>query len=131
MTAFISGHLDLTREEFNEYYKNRILEYLDTHSFVVGDAKGCDSFAQELLSQFKQARVTVYHMFTIPRVNYGFPTRGGFVSDEDRDAAMTRDSDIDIAWVRPEELAKVLYSKKYKPGRVSGTQKNLNRRNIY
>ena len=43
---------------------------------------------------------------------------------------MTEDSDRDIAWIRSEEETKKLYGKKYRPGRVSGTQKNIDRRNL-
>ena len=46
----------------------------------------------------------------------------------ERDAEMTRDSDYDILWIRPDEETKVLYGKKYRPGRISGTQKNKDRR---
>lgn len=46
----------------------------------------------------------------------------------ERDAEMTKASDYDVLWVRPEEETKVLYGKKYRAGRVSGTQKNLERR---
>ena len=64
----------------------------------------------------REARATVFHMFTSPRNNAGsFPTSGGFESDEARDEAMTGASTDDIGWVRP--------------GRErSGTAKNLARR---
>ena len=60
--------------------------------------------------------VVVFHMFDNPRNNAGgFSTAGGFKNDKERDAAMTNNSDADIAWVRP--------------GREkSGTAKNLSRR---
>lgn len=45
----------------------------------------------------------------------GFPTRGGFQSDLERDTQMTLDSDRDIAWVRAGRMR-------------SGTQANLDRR---
>ena len=54
-------------------------------------------------------------MFESPRHNAGFPTESGFQSDEERDIAMTYNSDRDIAWVR-------------KGREKSGTQKNLDRR---
>lgn len=112
---FISGHLDLTQAEFEEYYRYKIDNALEKNQgFVVGDAKGADTFAQQYLFG-KTKAVVVYHMFESPRNNAGFPTRGGFQSDKERDEQMTRDSHQDIAWV--------------KPGRKkSGTQKNLNRR---
>jgi hypothetical protein len=61
------------------------------------------------------AQATVYHMMESPRNNEGFPTIGGFRSDDGRDMAMTMASDCDIAWVRS--------------GRGnSGTAKNVERR---
>ena len=61
-------------------------------------------------------RVTVFHMFKKPRYWMGlFLLRGGFTSDKQRDRAMTKVSNEDIAWVRP--------------GREkSGTAQNLKRR---
>src|SRR5262245_45982434 len=115
-TYFVSGHLDLTVEEFRQHYVPRIQEGIEAGAaFVIGDAVGGDARAQEFLSLAGYARVTVYHMFEAPRHNHGFPTVGGFTSDGARDAALTAASTDDIAWVRP--------------GREkSGTAKNLKRR---
>ena len=121
---FISGHLDLTEMEFNQNYRVREAHALGAYridnalknnqGFVVGDARGTDTLAQQYLLG-KTDAVVVYHMFESPRNNAGFPTRGGFQSDAERDKKMTQDSHQDIAWVRP--------------GREkSGTQKNLDRR---
>lgn len=112
---FISGHLSLTEEEFEKHYRSLIDAALSHgESFVVGDARGADTMAQNYLKS-KTRLVTVYHMFTDPRNNAGFKTIGGFESDAKRDEQMTKNSDQDIAWVRP--------------GREqSGTQKNLYRR---
>lgn len=116
--AYVSGHIDLTPEEFQTHYVPQLqIAIAQQHKFVVGDAKGADTFAQGLFAYFLETnRVNVYHMFTSPRNNVGnFPTVGGFKSDNERDAAMTNNSDYDIAWVRP--------------GReTSGTAKNLSRR---
>lgn len=126
--AYISGHTDLTEAEFLLHYQPLINEaYLAGHHFVVGDAKGADYFAQEYLANYLviPSRVVVYHMLTDPRHFYvsksedghEFSTVGGFKSDEERDAAMTKASTYDIAWVRP--------------GREnSGTARNLKRRLI-
>lgn len=101
-TYFISGHLDLTQEEFDLYYAPRINSVMqEAKWFVVGDARGTDSMAQSYLKLNGAKNVTVFHMFESPRNNPGFPTMGGFDGDDDRDAAMTRVSDEDIAWVRP------------------------------
>jgi len=124
ITYFISGHLDLTREEFDRYYVPQIDKAIieGDACFVVGDAKGADCMAQDYLwlqyklGEINSRSVTVFHMFTDPRNHYGtFPLKGGFKSDKERDEAMTNASNEDIAWVRP--------------GREkSGTAKNLKRR---
>jgi hypothetical protein len=114
-TYFISGHLTLSEDEFNEHYKTKIDNALaESASFVLGDARGTDEMAQIYLKD-KTDNVIVYHMFDSPRNNQNFPLQGGFDSDKSRDTQMTADSDCDIAWVRP--------------GREkSGTANNLKRR---
>ena len=98
---FISGHGDITPEEFKEHYADVIDEKIVEGNcyFVIGDYHGVDTLAQKYLKK-KGAKATVYHMFEKPRNNAGFPTFGGFTTDEDRDANMTIVSDEDIAWVR-------------------------------
>ena len=136
MTYFISGHRDITPEEFEKYYVPAIMEAMMKNGhgyphFVVGDYWGVDEMAQEFLSKFNKTHpdfvekngkfpadhVTVYHMFEKPRayVDNRFLTKGGFGDDESRDAAMTKNSDIDIAFVRPGK-------------RKSGTAQNIVRR---
>lgn len=128
--AFVSGHLDLTEAEFNEHYVPRLRElYLSGASFVVGDAPGCDLMAQQFLTDLdmgcahRRPEVTVYHMLEKPRNLYcrfmdePFSLRGGYGTDETRDAAMTANSTVDVAWVRP-----------VRRHRKSGTAKNLQRR---
>lgn len=112
---FVSGHLDLTPWEFQINYVSRLEAALNVGGhFVVGDARGTDTMAQQWLKAHS-APTTVYHMFDSPRNNAGHQTLGGFSSDDERDSAMTSASQIDIAWVRP--------------GREkSGTAKNLKRR---
>ena len=76
--------------------------------------------AQEyLVSLGCSERVTVYHMFTSPRniASLDLKTSGGYVDDIDRDSAMTRDSDFDIAFYRPVKGD-------------SGTFQNIRRRGI-
>ena len=123
-TYFISGHREVSQGEFDRLYKP-ILDDLvmdPENYFVVGDYWGVDEMAQtflaEVLAELKQEdRVTVYHMFEKPRVlkSGKFKTKGGFTGDEARDAAMTRESDEDIAFVRPGK-------------RNSGTAQNIIRR---
>ena len=118
--CFISGHLDLTEEEFQTQYVPTLYAMIQrNHAFIVGDAKGADVMAQRYLALKApdECPVTVYHMHDAPRYNVGnFSIQGGFDSDNERDAAMTADSHVDLAWVRP--------------GREkSGTARNLKRRN--
>jgi len=116
-TAFVSGHGDLTEQEFKEHYKPRLDWAIENGVWiVVGDYKGADTMAQEYLLNCYYRRVVVFHMFSEPRVNVGnFPTKCGYKTDNHRDSAMTMLSDYDIAWVRP--------------GREkSGTAKNIKRR---
>lgn len=143
--CFVSGHMDLSKEEFAAHYEPRIREAHRLGArFVVGDARGCDFMAQRLLHELEAGqdrstgRVRVYHMLERPRHSFGsgygsrdpnlpkdswegrrggFPLVGGFTSDEERDAAMTEASTEDIAWVRPG-----------KQKRRSGTAANLERR---
>ena len=133
---YVSGHLDLTVDEFAHHYAPQVLQALEAghRHFVVGDAPGCDLMAQQMLTDLKQGRcpalpsvaypdivLHVYHMFSSPRHLHDRAHTaalvGGFISDEERDAAMTEASDEDIAWVRPG-----------KSKRKSGTAKNLERR---
>jgi hypothetical protein len=118
-TAMISGHLDLTPQEFKEHYEPLIDQAIAKGcDFIVADARGTDAIAQEYLASRAEAfKVIVYHMFERPRNNGGsFLTQGGYQSDDERDTAMTAASDFDIAWVRP--------------GREkSGTARNIARRN--
>lgn len=104
-TYFVSGHLDVTMDEFREHYAPRLAKILADDpdaAFVVGDARGCDLMTQLYLRDVRALRVQVFHMFEQPRNNVGgFPSVGGFTSDNVRDAAMTDASDVDIAWVRP------------------------------
>lgn len=101
-TAFISGHLSVTEEEFLEYYTTQIDAAIKAnHSFVVGDAPGTDTLAQTYLaSRISRDRVTVYHAYESPRNNLGFHAIGNFPSQNAKDKAMTQASDYDIAWIR-------------------------------
>lgn len=112
---FVSGHLDLTPAEFDQHYKPLIEKAISEQaSFVVGDARGADRMAQDFLYE-RKATAIVFHMFTSPRHNPGFPTKGGYQTDEERDIAMTEASTHDIAYVKPD-----------RPN--SGTASNVKRR---
>ena len=114
-TAFISGHLDLSQEEFNQYYKSKIDKAIQqNHSFVIGDAKGADSMTQKyLINLVPKNQVKVYHMYNKPLNNKGkYVTVGGFKSHNKKDSAMTKNSDYDIAYVRSPRTTKIIRGKR-------------------
>lgn len=122
MTYFISGHRDLTWEEFTKWYAPAISKVICTDKeakFVVGDCEGADRMAQDYLLACGVSfrNITVYHMFKAPRylTRSCTLTQGGFTSDVERDAAMTEHSDRDIAFIR-------------KGKESSGTAQNILRR---
>jgi len=102
-TYFVSGHRNITEEEFVKHYEPMLWEKIceEDACFVVGDCVGVDDMAQKYLRAMGVKEVKVYHMFEEPRHCAGFETVGGFTSDIERDSAMTDASDKDIAWVRP------------------------------
>ena len=122
---FISGHRDITKEEFETLYAPSIISAIESTDayFVVGDYEGVDIMAQDFLINvidYPREKIFVYHMFDKPRnvnkeiVNF----IGGFQTDEERDYAMTKASDADIAFV--------------KWGRFdSGTAQNIVRRHAF
>lgn len=117
LVCFVSGHLDLTQEEFNEHYLPQLQEAaVEGAAFIVGDARGADTLTQTWLRHEGYHDFLVFHMLVSPRNNLGAAEcLGGFPSDTARDTAMTAASTRDIAWVRP--------------GREdSGTARNIRRR---
>lgn len=123
-TYFISGHRNITESDFAKHYipalQDAWLENPEETIFIMGDYEGVDIMAQNYLLETLQIdprKVIVYHMFDKPR-NCNplvMETKGGYKTDEERDAAMTSGSDEDIAFVYP--------------GRFdSGTSQNILRR---
>ena len=122
MIYFISGHRDLTWEEFAKWYAPAISRTLSTDNgatFVVAECEGADRMAQDYLLACGVAPIgiTVYHMLKSPRylANKSMRSVGGFTSDLQRDEAMTKNSDYDIAFIR-------------KGKETSGTAQNILRR---
>ena len=124
-TYFISGHRDITKEEFEFNYEpliNLAIHENPDAKFVVGDYYGADIMAQDYLMDilcYDPEKVTVYHMLEAPRnINAAIKhTKGGFKSDDERDEAMTKASSKDIALVRDIK-------------RNSGTAQNILRRHL-
>ena len=124
-TYFISGHRDITENEFELNYQeslNQIVSEIPDCKFVVGDCSGVDIMSQNYLIdvlQIEPSRITVYHMMESPRnINEKITqTKGGFKSDDERDEAMTKNSIADVAFVRDVK-------------KNSGTAQNILRRRL-
>ena len=122
-TYFISGHRNITKEEFERNYVPEIERVIDEDPeavFVVGDYHGADIMAQDYLMNFTDIgpdRIVVYCMGDSPaNANESIEHfRTGFMSDVERDSAMTETSFHDIAFVREGEYN-------------SGTAQNILRR---
>lgn len=102
MTYFISGHRDITPEEFEKFYVPAIVDVIDTCNdnyddceFVVGDCRGCDEMVDELNADLCEDD-DPYTIDDCPIVHYV----GGFETDRDRDSAMTNVLSEDIAFIR-------------------------------
>ena len=120
-TYFISGHRNITDQEFYFHYVPKINEAMkEGAAFVIGDYYGVDQKAQDYLKEkrYDKSKVVIYHMLDKPKYCVWEHTRSGFTSDEERDNAMTFDSNEDIAWVRTSQ-------------EESGTAQNIARRVIY
>lgn len=111
ITYFISGHRDLTNEEFEKYYVpliNQVLNGNPNSRFIVGDCEGCDIMVQNYLVDIIDdvSRITVYCVGDIPRnINPDIIyINNGFINDREKDNAMTNDSFEDIALVRNPEI---------------------------
>jgi hypothetical protein len=118
--CFVSGHRNITQEEFEEHYVPKLKEGMSWSAiFVIGDYYGVDEMTQKYLKDqgYPDKLIRVYHMLKDPRCCHvgEFCKIGGFKSDEDRDDSMTFASTMDIAWVRPGK-------------ENSGTAQNLARR---
>lgn len=155
--AMISGHMDLSAEEFARGYHAPLDDAIARgDSFVLGDAKGVDEQALTyMLARDASAarRVTVYasrpanvarlerlgvQVVLVSELRQPSATssssrgrKGGRGAGRQihlqRDAMMTEASDYDILWVRTEAEARALYGDKYRP-RVSATELNRQRR---
>ena len=65
--CFVSGHRNITQDEFDEHYIPLINDAVDDGcSFVLGDFEGVDLLSQQLLSSI-DAKFTVYHMGDTPQ----------------------------------------------------------------
>lgn len=133
-TYFISGHRNITQEDFDKYYGEPLAhiesmyqfltrikeEDVCTPYYIMGDYEGCDIMAQRFLIETLKVdpqRIKVYHMGEKPMNLFSNKVKlvGGFATDNERDEAMTFDSDEDIAFI-------------YDETKWSGTGQNILRR---
>lgn len=88
MIYFISGHRDITQEEFDANYVPAMEDAIDNGQttwedceFIVGDCKGCDQMAAEYIAKYIEENMddwdcvpctlTIHHMFSEPRFRVG------------------------------------------------------------
>lgn len=122
--VFVSGHRDLTKEEFNSIYIPAINKYIDwlkeDHShifdskkltFYVGDCEGCDKMTiyylcGKLNRNIKLVICSLKEKFE-GQINYDLCINDNisvikeFNTHEERDAYMTKNTDIDLLYIRP------------------------------
>lgn len=105
MTYFVSGHRDLTQEEFNEHYIpliDRVLKEDIWADFIVGDWEGCDTMFIEYMSSKSLNTSILICCVEHPRIKSALSIAYCVHDNYDYcDAAMTEYSDFDIAWIRP------------------------------
>lgn len=107
MIYFISGHRDLTTEEFVEHYVpliHKVIKEDSQAAFVVGDWEGCDSmFVQYMEAFYSKVPIVIFYV-DILRIKEGKFNIYDFrecVNYYECDATMTLCSHFDIAWIRP------------------------------
>jgi hypothetical protein len=130
--VFISGHCNLTDNEFKQFYVPSLDQLLlNPTQIVVGNAYGADtkSFDYLVENNYPLDLITVYHHGTGTQ---SYPENikivSNFASYTKRDTAMTLSSTEDLLWIRPVEECKTLIGAKFDPKRKSGTELNLLRR---
>lgn len=112
MRYFVSGHRDLTMEEFEEHYAPLIETVLKEDiwaEFIVGDWEGCDTIFVEYMISKRSYPDIVVTCVENPRIKpfgedlfHYCKTYSKLCNTYDEcDAFMTQESDFDIAWIRP------------------------------
>jgi hypothetical protein len=136
--AFISGPIEADNTYFESHYLPALTTAISqSHSFVLGAAKGIDTLAFRYLlsSGISPSKVTIYlanHQRAWQQRYTSFEARGGKIlvvgrNHVERDEACTKASHYDILRYRVEEEARLLFGQRYRP-RISGTEKNERRR---
>jgi hypothetical protein len=116
--AFVSGHLDLSYDDFITHYSKKIdIAIEKNHNFVMGNARGCDTYAYRSckLKGVSDNKITIVK-------------RESYESARKRDEYLTLISTYNIAYICPDEETKKLLGNKYNSKYISGTQQNINHR---
>lgn len=120
MKYFISGHRDLTKEEFEKHYVPIIEKLINGNdldlTFVIGDWMGCDKMVMDHLEDLLIEEGITLEIHCVNKFQntpgnvpekYLYSCFGEFISTyyhntyDECDEAMTKNSDFDIAWIRP------------------------------
>ena len=107
MRYFVSGHRDLTQEEFDRHYVyllDRVLADDPYAEFVVGDWEGCDSiFVKYMEEYYTDALIHIFYVYEsrIPEGEFNEYRFHECNNYDDCDETMTRHSNFDIVWIRP------------------------------
>lgn len=125
---FISGHRNLSEDEFINYYIpeiDNIISNDNTSRFIIGDCDGCDIMAQNYLFDsvgYNKDYITIYTCIRENGQSFVNPNAtniiDGFPNDIERDIAMTKNSHYDVAYVRNNM-------------ELSGTAQNILRRKMF
>jgi hypothetical protein len=140
---FVSGHMNIHADEFEKHYVpvlNAVVNEQKDATFKLGNATGVDTLAlhhllKELNVPSERIEVYVYNYYPnkqaseIERLKrLSVTVCSGFENVHERDAALTRDSNCDILWIRSAAENIARFGARYKVGHVSGTEKNKIRR---
>jgi len=110
LTILVSGHTDLSKDLFDEYYRPRISDAANIgHAFVLGCADGVDRMSFDML-------YNEYHLGADRLELFNKEKKPDFVPDDincdisskswtARDDLMTSKSNATIAYVRPTKMA--------------------------
>lgn len=113
MVYFISGHRDLTLEEFEKYYVPKLQRIFEDDSnikyeFIVGDWGGCDKLFldyihNDFITEDTSLPITIVYVDKPRYENIESKHKLKYIqlnSYDECDEYMTKHSDFDIAWVR-------------------------------
>lgn len=102
MVYFVSGHRDITENEFKAYYEGKLEKaYKQDRNavFVLGNSPGLDTLAIEYFEKNNIFYKVYQYEDELPSMKCGMLVKK-FDDADERDAFLTRISDIDIAYIR-------------------------------